>query len=52
MKMQLSEIARVLEVEDIPAEWNAITITSVSFDSRQMKPGALFVPLKGENDGH
>ena len=52
MKMQLSEIARVLEVEDIPAEWNTITITSVSFDSRQMKPGALFVPLKGENDGH
>lgn len=52
MKMQLSEIARVLEVEEIPAEWDEITITSVSFDSRKMKPGALFVPLKGENDGH
>lgn len=52
MKMQLSEIARVLGVEEIPSNWQQITITSVSFDSRKMKPGALFVPLKGENDGH
>ena len=52
MKMQLSEIARVLEIEDIPNDWQNITITSVSFDSRKMKEGALFVPLKGEHDGH
>lgn len=29
-----------------------IEITSVSFDSRKIEPGALFVPLIAENDGH
>ena len=52
MKMQLSEIAHVLDIKDIPEEWQNITITSVSFDSRQLQPEALFIPLKGENDGH
>lgn len=52
MKMQLSEIARVLGIEDIPDEWQDVTITSVSFDSRKMEVGALFVPLKGDHDGH
>lgn len=52
MKMQLSEIARVLDIEDIPDSWQDITITSVGFDSRKLQSGALFVPLKGENDGH
>ena len=51
MKMQLSEIARALEIE-AKETWEDITITSVSFDSRQLEPGALFVPLIGEQDGH
>lgn len=51
MKMQLSEIARALDIE-AKETWEDITITSVSFDSRQLEPGALFVPLIGEQDGH
>lgn len=51
MKMQLSEIARALDIE-AEETWEDITITSVSFDSRQLEPGALFVPLIGEQDGH
>lgn len=51
MKMQLSEIARALKIEP-HKEWEEITITSVSFDSRALRPGALFIPLLGEQDGH
>lgn len=51
MKMQLAEIAQALEIEPL-AGWNEITVTSVSFDSRQIQAGGLFVPLIGENDGH
>lgn len=50
--MQLNEIAQALEIKDYPKSWEQVTITSVSFDSRQLQPGALFVPLKGVNDGH
>lgn len=52
MKMQLDEIAQALGIEDFPKSWEEVTVTSVSFDSRQLQPGALFVPLKGANDGH
>lgn len=51
MKMQLSEIARALGVQ-FQDEWQEITVTSVCFDSRQLQPGALFIPLMGANDGH
>ncbi len=51
MKMQLSEIAQALDIE-VKDEWNDITVTSVSFDSRTITAGALFVPLVAEHDGH
>ena len=50
MKMQLAEIAQALNTT---CEGDAETvITSVAFDSRKIKEGALFVPIKGERDGH
>lgn len=50
MKMQLAEIAKALNTEcEGPA---ATVITSVSFDSRKIKKGGLFVPLVGQRDGH
>lgn len=52
MKMQLSEIARALEIQDVPDAWNDIEVNNVHFDSRKLLPGSLFVPLKGERDGH
>lgn len=51
MKMQLAEIARALEIEP-HASWDDIAVTNVSFDSRKITAGALFIPLMGENDGH
>uniref|UniRef100_UPI00055059A8 UDP-N-acetylmuramoyl-tripeptide--D-alanyl-D- alanine ligase n=1 Tax=Lactobacillus equicursoris TaxID=420645 RepID=UPI00055059A8 len=50
MKMQLADIAQALNTT---CEGDAETvITSVAFDSRKIKEGALFVPIKGERDGH
>lgn len=51
MKMQLAEIAQALDIEPENG-WDDITVTSVSFDSRKISAGALFVPLIDENDGH
>ncbi|GAJ27384.1 UDP-N-acetylmuramoylalanyl-D-glutamyl-2,6-diaminopimelate-D-alanyl-D-alanine ligase [Liquorilactobacillus sucicola DSM 21376 = JCM 15457] len=51
MKMRLAEIAKALQVQSVD-EWEQIVVTSVSFDTRTLKPGALFIPLVGENDGH
>lgn len=50
MKMQLAEIAQALSA-DVLNEKEAV-ITSVDFDSRSIKEGGLFIPLKGERDGH
>ncbi|MDF7639486.1 UDP-N-acetylmuramoyl-tripeptide--D-alanyl-D-alanine ligase [Lactobacillus sp. ESL0791] len=50
MKMQLAEIAKALGAT---CSGNSETIiTSVAFDSRKIKEGGLFIPLKGERDGH
>lgn len=51
MKMQLAEIAQALQIESQPA-WQDIIVTSVCFDSRNLEPGALFIPLVVNNDGH
>lgn len=51
MKMQLAEIAQALEVPLDP-QWAEVEVTSVSFDSRTLEPGALFIPLTDVNDGH
>lgn len=50
MKMQLAEIAKALGTECQGEE--TTEITSVAFDSREIKAGGLFVPIKGVRDGH
>ncbi|MFD1432665.1 UDP-N-acetylmuramoyl-tripeptide--D-alanyl-D-alanine ligase [Lacticaseibacillus yichunensis] len=52
MKMKLSEIARVVGAQCPYSDADSPTITGVAFDTRQLKPGDLFVPLAGERDGH
>ncbi|ANZ59984.1 UDP-N-acetylmuramoyl-tripeptide--D-alanyl-D-alanine ligase [Secundilactobacillus paracollinoides] len=52
MKMQLSEIAGAVSAQNDITDWQTVEISSVAFDSRELKPGALFVPLVGERDGH
>ncbi len=52
MKMKLSEIARVVGADCPLVDVDCPTITGVAFDSRELTPGDLFVPLQGERDGH
>lgn len=52
MKMQLAEIANAVHAQNDISQWADMEVTSVGFDSRQLTAGALFVPLKGERDGH
>lgn len=51
MKMQLAEIAKALNIEP-KQDWKGVMVTSVSFDTRTLHPGALFIPLIAEHDGH
>ncbi|UQS85001.1 UDP-N-acetylmuramoyl-tripeptide--D-alanyl-D-alanine ligase [Apilactobacillus apisilvae] len=52
MKMSVAEIARAVSAQNDVSEYDDIDITNVSFDSRKLEPGSLFVPLVSENDGH
>lgn len=52
MKMKLAEIASAIGVQNEIEQWQDVEVTSVAFDSRQLEPGALFVPLQGAQDGH
>lgn len=50
--MTVSEIKEILGVEKTPGD-EEIHVTGISTDTRRIKPGDLFIPLKGENfDGH
>ena len=50
--LSLAQIAK-LAGGAISADDTSITVTKISTDSRTLKPGDLFVPLRGENfDGH
>lgn len=50
--MNLAQVAAVIGV-DAPAGAQSVTVRSVEFDTRRVRPGALFVALRGERvDGH
>ncbi len=50
--LPLAEIARATGL-DAPDGADAVTVTSVEFDSRKVRPGTLFVAMRGEHvDGH
>lgn len=52
MKIKLAEVATAVGALNDITEYATIEITSVAFDSRDLKPGALFIPLVADNDGH
>lgn len=52
MKMKLAEIAKAINAQNNIDQWQDVELTSVSFDSRHLDRGALFVPLQGAQDGH
>lgn len=52
MQLNLAQIARWLGV-DVPPHSAAVPISGISTDSRTIRPGELFVPLRGARfDGH
>lgn len=52
MKMELAEIAKAIDAQNNIDQWADVEVTSVAFDSRNLQPGALFIPLQGNRDGH
>lgn len=52
MKIKLSEVAAAVQATNDITDYATVEISSVAFDSRDLKPGALFIPLVAENDGH
>ncbi|MCF6515867.1 UDP-N-acetylmuramoyl-tripeptide--D-alanyl-D-alanine ligase [Lactobacillus sp. S2-2] len=52
MKMSLQEIAKAVNAEILNKNDQDITVEEVSFDSRKIGVNSLFIPLKGEQDGH
>ena len=52
MKMKLAEIAKAINAQNDIEQWKDVEVTSVSFDSRHLDQGSLFIPLQGVQDGH
>lgn len=52
MKLTIQEIAEAVHATQIVGCSEETVVTSVEFDTRQLTTGSLFVPLKGNRDGH
>ncbi|MBA2795728.1 UDP-N-acetylmuramoyl-tripeptide--D-alanyl-D-alanine ligase [Streptococcus porcinus] len=52
MKLSLYEVAKVVEAQNIISEFDDVPLKQIEFDSRKIEKGDLFLPLKGERDGH
>ena len=52
MKLYLYEIAEVLSAKNDVTQFENVPLRNAEFDSRLIESGDLFVPLKGERDGH
>ncbi|MCL2114558.1 MAG: UDP-N-acetylmuramoyl-tripeptide--D-alanyl-D-alanine ligase [Streptococcaceae bacterium] len=52
MKLTIQEIATVVHAKNNLSELTDAEIHNIEFDSRLIKPGDIFLPLKGARDGH
>ncbi|MGT2845796.1 UDP-N-acetylmuramoyl-tripeptide--D-alanyl-D-alanine ligase [Streptococcus massiliensis] len=52
MNVTLYEIAELLQAKNDVAQYENVRLNKAEFDSRLIEPGDLFLPLKGERDGH
>lgn len=52
MQLTFWEAAKAVNATNDWKKWNDFDLTGLEFDSRLITKGNLFVPLKGENDGH
>ena len=52
MELDLYDIAEVLSAKNDVTQFENVALRNAEFDSRLIESGDLFVPLKGERDGH
>lgn len=52
MKLTVSEVVEAVQGKLFNVIGSGTEITSVEFDTRKIQQGSLFVPLKGNRDGH
>ncbi|MEX2783678.1 UDP-N-acetylmuramoyl-tripeptide--D-alanyl-D-alanine ligase [Streptococcus sp. H49] len=52
MKLSLHELARVVGGKNTVSDFADLSLHHVEFDSRKVTKGDLFLPLKGQRDGH
>lgn len=52
MKLTFWEAAEATKATNDWKQWTDFELTGIEFDSRLITQGNLFIPLKGENDGH
>ncbi|MGT2784003.1 UDP-N-acetylmuramoyl-tripeptide--D-alanyl-D-alanine ligase [Streptococcus merionis] len=52
MKLTLHEIGRIVSAKNDYSQYEDTCISAIEFDSRKIKTGDLFLPLKGARDGH
>ena len=48
----VADVVKAVRAIDYQTDYRFDEITSVTFDTRLIQPGALFVPLQGTTDGH
>ncbi|MFW5458675.1 UDP-N-acetylmuramoyl-tripeptide--D-alanyl-D-alanine ligase [Streptococcus hyovaginalis] len=52
MKLTLHEVAKVVGAQNDLSDVEDVDLNQIEFDSRKISTGDLFLPLKGERDGH
>ncbi|MGT2833682.1 UDP-N-acetylmuramoyl-tripeptide--D-alanyl-D-alanine ligase [Streptococcus halotolerans] len=52
MKLRLHEVAKVVGAKNDITEFEDVDLSQIEFDSRNISEGDLFLPLKGQRDGH
>ena len=50
--LAIKEIVRAVGALDYTSTARDEKISSVAFNSKDVEPGALFIPLKAQRDGH
>ncbi|MFV8190448.1 UDP-N-acetylmuramoyl-tripeptide--D-alanyl-D-alanine ligase [Streptococcus pluranimalium] len=52
MKLTLHEVAKVVGAQNDLSDVEDVDLNQIEFDSRKISTGDLFLPLKGERNGH
>ena len=52
ISLTVKEVASAVGAQEITDAWQKVKLDTVSFDTRKLVAGSLFVPLTGEKDGH